>query len=181
MRRLKAEQWEWISSEALDYEIQQIPDRIRRLRVRLLMTFVSQSVIVGEAEEQRALELEKMGFHPLDALHLACAESGHADVFFTTDDKLLRLAQRIARQLQLKVQTRSCGSRRGQRNECTNKDTGRDPVARTRGAVARVGAGGYDSFPAAVRDWPGRLYERSTAVVRRSGRAGYRRGDPQGT
>jgi predicted nucleic acid-binding protein len=100
MRRLKAEQWEWIGSEALNFEIRRIPDRIRRLRVQLLMTFVSQSVLVGETEERRAVELAETGFHPLDALHLACAESGDVDVFFTTDDKLLRLAQRVARQLQ---------------------------------------------------------------------------------
>jgi hypothetical protein len=104
MRRLKAEHWEWVGSEALDFEIRRIPDRVRRLRVQLLMTCVSQSVLVGDAEERRAVELEEMGFQSLDALHLACAESGRVDVFFTTDDKLLHLAQRVARQLQVKVQ-----------------------------------------------------------------------------
>ena len=38
-----------------------------------------------------------------DALHLACAESGQADIFLTTDDKLLRLSQRIANKLQVRV------------------------------------------------------------------------------
>jgi hypothetical protein len=38
----------------------------------------------------RAGFLEGLGFSTFDALHLACAESGAADVFLTTGDGLLR-------------------------------------------------------------------------------------------
>jgi predicted nucleic acid-binding protein len=35
------------------------------------------------------------GIHALDALHLACANSMSANIFLTTDDRLLRAANRI--------------------------------------------------------------------------------------
>jgi predicted nucleic acid-binding protein len=47
--------------------------------------------------------LEKLGFHAFDALHLACAEQGGADVVLTTDDKLLRRAARYAKRLSVAV------------------------------------------------------------------------------
>ena len=53
---------------------------------------------------KRTQQLETLGFHPFDALHLACAESGRADVFLTTDDRLLRLASRFSDQLHVRVE-----------------------------------------------------------------------------
>lgn len=49
------------------------------------------------------MELRSLGLGDMDALHLACAESGKADVFLTTDDKLLRRAARLAEQLHILV------------------------------------------------------------------------------
>jgi hypothetical protein len=49
------------------------------------------------------LELEALGFGDFDALHLACAERGGAEVFLTTDDKLLRRAERHAGQLRVRA------------------------------------------------------------------------------
>jgi len=40
----------------------------------------------------RAKELNEMGFKSFDALHIACAERGRADVLLTTDDHLLKKA-----------------------------------------------------------------------------------------
>ena len=37
----------------------------------------------------------KIGIKPLDALHIALAESGNADFFCTYDDKILRNALKI--------------------------------------------------------------------------------------
>ncbi|MCX6038566.1 MAG: hypothetical protein NTW99_11895 [Chloroflexi bacterium] len=53
---------------------------------------------------ERARELVAVGFVGFDAVHLACAESGKADVFLTTDDRLLKLVKRHVRQLQIKVE-----------------------------------------------------------------------------
>ena len=52
---------------------------------------------------KRGLEIGKIGFGAYDGLHLACAEYGKADVFLTTDDKLLRLAFEKVAQLHIKI------------------------------------------------------------------------------
>ena len=44
-----------------------------------------------------------LGFKPLDALHIACAETAGADVLLTTDDRLLRRAERQAGDLDVAV------------------------------------------------------------------------------
>lgn len=99
-----AGEWEWIGSEVLDYEIEGIPDPERRFRVKLLATHAHDSVLVEQTEIERAQDLEALGFHPFDSLHLACAESGGASVFLTTDDQLLGLALRLSEQLRVRVE-----------------------------------------------------------------------------
>jgi hypothetical protein len=51
----------------------------------------------------RAREIERFGFRGLDALHLAAAEAGRADLLITTDDRILRRAGRAGAQLHLRV------------------------------------------------------------------------------
>jgi len=46
----------------------------------------------------RAKALANRGFSSMDVLHLACAESCGANVFLTTDDKLIHSASRSAKQ-----------------------------------------------------------------------------------
>ena len=96
--------WEWISSEVVDLEINQTPDPERRRRVQLLASHTHRSILVGQREVERAQQLETWGFSAFDALHLACAESGEADVFLTTDDRLLRKAGAYAKQMRVRVE-----------------------------------------------------------------------------
>jgi predicted nucleic acid-binding protein len=103
LRHLESKDWEWIGSEVLDLEIVQTPDMERQNRVRLLTAHVHEIIHVESDEMIRAQELEKLGFHTIDALHLACAERGGADVFLTTDDRLLRLAVRVSEHLRIQV------------------------------------------------------------------------------
>ena len=88
----------------IDLEIGQTPDPERRRRVGLLASHAHRSVIVGNLEVERAEQLETWGITALDALHLACAESGEADVFLTTDDKLLSKTAAYAEQLRVRVE-----------------------------------------------------------------------------
>lgn len=96
--------WEWISSEVIELEINQTPDQERRRRVRLLALHAHRSVVVGKSEVERAQQFEAWGISAFDALHLACAESGGAEVFLTTDDKLLRKSAAYAKQLRVRVE-----------------------------------------------------------------------------
>jgi hypothetical protein len=38
-----------------------------------------------------------------DAVHLACAESGGADIFLSTDDRLIKRAMRFSKKLKVKI------------------------------------------------------------------------------
>ena len=69
-----------------------------------IASYIDQSVEIGPKELERARSLEKEGFIGFDAIHLACAESGKADIFLTTDDRLLKKAKRMAKALQVKVE-----------------------------------------------------------------------------
>jgi hypothetical protein len=52
---------------------------------------------------ERAVALEKVGFKPADALHVAATEELRADVFLSCDDRCCRLARRRRRRLKVRV------------------------------------------------------------------------------
>ncbi len=85
--------WSWIVSGALTFEVDNNQDMSQRNEMKYQMADAYINVSISEIERARGRELEKLGFKQLDALHLACAERGNADVFLTTDDRLLRRAK----------------------------------------------------------------------------------------
>ena len=96
--------WDWLSSVILEDEVNADADSERRSRVKSVMEYVHYTLSIGAAEEIRAEELENLGFKHYDALHIACAESGRADVLLTTDDKLLNRSTRFRSQLRVRVE-----------------------------------------------------------------------------
>lgn len=92
-----------LHSEVVDLEIANTPDLELRDRLQVLIPRRHRYVRCEQKVSARALELEQRGFAGIDALHLACAESAGADVFLTTDDRLLRLAARHADSLRVRV------------------------------------------------------------------------------
>lgn len=104
LARLERKEWTWLGSQALELEIDKTPDAEQQERLRRVITFVSLTAEVGEKELARAGELERLGFVGFDAVHLACAEIGKADVFLTTDDRLLKLAKKQAKRLRVTVE-----------------------------------------------------------------------------
>jgi hypothetical protein len=99
LARLERKEWTWLGSQALELEIDKTPDAEQQSRLRHVIEFVSLTLEIGENELERAHELQKLGFVGFDAVHLACAEIGKADVFLTADDRLLRLSKRMAKRL----------------------------------------------------------------------------------
>ena len=71
-------------------EIKKNPNSDQRKTILDIINYAHQTVYVSEQDVLRAQHLEFLGFKIADALHLACAEQGNADVFLTTDDKLIR-------------------------------------------------------------------------------------------
>lgn len=87
-------QIQWLSSEALIDEIEMSPQIARRRGNRALLALSSEVIETGDQILERARELQAVGYGAFDALHLASAETGGADVLLTTDDKFAKRAFR---------------------------------------------------------------------------------------
>jgi predicted nucleic acid-binding protein len=103
LARLQRKEWTWLGSQVLEIEIDRAPDADQRSRLKRIAGYMGQVVAIGQKELNRASELEKLGFSGFDAVHLACAESGGADIFLSTDDRLLKRAKRFAKKIHVKV------------------------------------------------------------------------------
>ena len=104
LRLVRTGQATWVSSTAVEIEISRNPDENRRHDVTALLAFADEVVAAPGTAAERGAYLTKIGFGAFDALHLACAELGRADVFLTTDDDLLRRAGRFENELRVRVQ-----------------------------------------------------------------------------
>jgi predicted nucleic acid-binding protein len=93
----------WVSSTALEIEINRNPDADRRHDVAALLVHANEVVVPQSRLAERAALLQKLGFDAFDALHLACAEEGRANVFLTTDDDLVRRANRWSNEIHTRV------------------------------------------------------------------------------
>ena len=91
-RKCRIEDWTLISSEAIEAEVAQTPNKTRSEQIVLALTIAKQKVVLNQTIRLRATEFVQLGFKPFDALHIASAEAGDADVMLTTDDRLLRKA-----------------------------------------------------------------------------------------
>ena len=104
LARVDMTHWYWIVSSVLEFEIIQNPDLERRANLEDLLRFAHETVLVDTAEIVRSEYLESLGFKHYDALHIACAEGGGADVLLTTDDKLLNRAIHFRSRLHVRVE-----------------------------------------------------------------------------
>jgi predicted nucleic acid-binding protein len=93
-----------IGSDAIDFEILLMPDNDKRLMVQILSTIFDTHVKVDAGLERRAVELKRTGLKAMDALHVACAEKGKADILLTTDDNFLSKTLKIQRTRKVKVE-----------------------------------------------------------------------------
>jgi len=80
---------EIMSSSALEYENSQNPFIERRERVSSYLSVASKLIRLNNIIKERAFTLEHAGIEPIDALHLAFAETD-ADYFLTCDDGILK-------------------------------------------------------------------------------------------
>jgi PIN domain len=91
LSRCQTGEWELVSSTALELEIAKTPDLNRREEVQLALAIAKCKILVTEEIARRAIALTNLRIKNFDALHIACAE-GNADVFLTTDNRLLSRA-----------------------------------------------------------------------------------------
>jgi predicted nucleic acid-binding protein len=95
--------WKLISSDALDLELAKIGNIERHKQIQNLLGIAKIRVLQSKEIYSRAKVLEHLGIMGFDAVHIASAEQGMADVFLTTDDRLHRKAGRLGQQLQVVV------------------------------------------------------------------------------
>jgi predicted nucleic acid-binding protein len=94
LNRCQSATWKLINSSALIAELNQTPDLERLQKVKKLLSIAKIKVINSAFIENRAADLQKLGFSSYDATHIASAERSQADVFLTTDDRLFKKAQK---------------------------------------------------------------------------------------
>ena len=95
-------QAELLSSEALLYEGEQSTLEIRKEHTFAVLSRAKTVIEVTEKEKIRATQLMFFRITPLDALHVALAESGDADYYCTCDDRLIRNLKKV-KDLMVKV------------------------------------------------------------------------------
>jgi predicted nucleic acid-binding protein len=96
--------WEHVSSQMADIEIDAMPDTDRRARVRLLLPGNTATLKLTPAVLARGADLEKLGFKSADAVHVAAAEALGADVCLSCDDRMCRTARRRRASLRVRVE-----------------------------------------------------------------------------
>lgn len=85
-----------LNSEALEYEMNRIPDKIRCNEIMAVLGLAKERLELTDTIFLFAESLEAKGIDPMDAVHLAFASIAKADFFATCDDKLLKKAQTIS-------------------------------------------------------------------------------------
>jgi predicted nucleic acid-binding protein len=103
LKRCESEEWQWVSSAVVRYEVDNIPNTERRNRVNELLRGANEVLPLSDSAVERGEELKRMGLKTYDALHVACAEQAQVEVLLTTDDRLVRAAARNARTLKVPV------------------------------------------------------------------------------
>lgn len=102
-RKCRLGEWILLTSEVIESELRQTPDTQRVELIMAALAIAVEKAPLDGAFKQRAVELVKLGLKPLDAAHIASAEAIAADVFLTTDDRLIRKAIRYQTSLNVLV------------------------------------------------------------------------------
>jgi len=103
LKYIEKKQWLMINSDAILYEVNKIPDPERKTKVQFTLSNTNDYVQINEQILRRAKQIQQLGVKSFDALHIACAEAAQADIFLTTDDKLLKKVHQFVDKIKVKV------------------------------------------------------------------------------
>ncbi|GHT86733.1 hypothetical protein FACS1894137_12730 [Spirochaetia bacterium] len=95
MKLCKSADWSFATSEVTDTELLQMHDGKKLANVVTLCGQASDFLMVTEESRSLAKEFRKKGIKFFDSEHLAVAVVNRYDVFLTTDDGLLKAAQKL--------------------------------------------------------------------------------------
>jgi predicted nucleic acid-binding protein len=88
-------EWTLLESGVIDFELSKATDDERLENVRALYASASERISLTEQAEKRAEYFLQNSLKPFDSLHLSLAESCGADIFLTTDDRLINATKRL--------------------------------------------------------------------------------------
>jgi predicted nucleic acid-binding protein len=94
--RSEQQNWGLYGSDVLVDEIERMTDKVKKDKVMALYSASSGHIEINDTIIERAKGLIAIRIKPFDALHIACAEFGKADVFLTTDRRLINATKRMA-------------------------------------------------------------------------------------
>ena len=103
LKYIEKKQWWMINSDAIIYEVNKIPDPERKTKVQFTLSNTNDYVQINEQILRRAKQIQQLGVKSFDALHIACPEAAQADIFLTTDDKLLKKVHQFVDKIKVKV------------------------------------------------------------------------------
>jgi len=88
----RCERGDWIllSSGAIDFEIAQITDLEVQEQINTLYASASEHKSATQEIIDRARAFQDSNIKYFDSLHMAIAEGANADIFLTTDDRLIK-------------------------------------------------------------------------------------------
>ena len=92
---IRSGRFQLIWSYIMDYENSKNPFRERREQIAKWKEYATMDVEESIAALELAKSIESHGLKKMDAMHIACALTGRADYFLTTDDKILRKSNLI--------------------------------------------------------------------------------------
>lgn len=93
--RIESGEIDLLSSEILQLETEENPNPVGRRFALDVLGLSTRRVEVDDEIESAARTYKTSGIQPYDALHLASAVEGEADVFCTTDDELYQAGQTV--------------------------------------------------------------------------------------
>jgi hypothetical protein len=89
------DRWRFVGSDVIEFEIMKISDLSRKAKVLYLYSMKSESILLNNTIQSRALEIQKYGLKPFDSLHFASAEYRNTDVLLTVDKDFIKCARQI--------------------------------------------------------------------------------------
>ena len=103
MEKAKNGELIFIASEVLLLEIFRTKSEEKRKKVFSFMTHAAEMIEINDDIVKDARRILTLDIGPLDALHIACARHGRADVLLTTDDKFLKKGQKNQEELEILI------------------------------------------------------------------------------
>ena len=89
-QKIKDSEHELLWSSILDFECSKNPFQEHRIAILNWRTIASTMIMIDDSIIARATNLMSLGIGKYDALHVACSIAGGAELFVTTDDRLLK-------------------------------------------------------------------------------------------